>query len=47
MYRGLEFEDSQKLPSACELYENCTILCGMSKTYSLPGLRVGWIISKN
>ena len=48
MYRGLEFVDvKERLDSACDLYENSVILSGLSKTYSLPGLRVGWVCSRN
>jgi aspartate/methionine/tyrosine aminotransferase len=43
MYRGLEYEPGARLPSGCDLYERAITLCGLSKTYGLPGLRVGWI----
>ncbi len=32
------------MPSACEEYKNSITLCGMSKSFSLPGLRLGWLI---
>jgi aspartate/methionine/tyrosine aminotransferase len=44
MYRFLEYDEAERLPSACELYENSVSLCGMSKSFSLPGLRLGWLI---
>ncbi len=47
MYRWLEFDDSNRLPSACETYENSITLSGLSKSFSLPGLRLGWLISNN
>jgi aspartate/methionine/tyrosine aminotransferase len=47
MYRFLEIEAGGTLPSACEIYENAVSLFGLSKTFGLPGLRTGWIVSKN
>ena len=47
MYRFLEVDNGTRLPAGCELYENAFSLCGLSKTFGLPGLRIGWIASKN
>lgn len=47
MYRGLEYEAAQRLPSICEIYENGIALSGLSKTFALPGLRLGWLVSQN
>lgn len=47
MYRFLEYEDSDRLPSVSDIYENAISLFGMSKTFSLPGLRIGWLTTKN
>jgi len=46
MYRWLEPEGVARLPSACEVYPRAVALCGMSKTFSLPGLRVGWLATR-
>lgn len=47
MYRFLEFDKTNRLPSACELYENAITLCGLSKSFAMPGARCGWLITKN
>lgn len=47
MYRGLEQDPGTRLPSAVERYGRAVTLSGMSKTYSLPGLRVGWLATRD
>jgi len=47
VYRGLEHSSVDRLPSACDLYENAVSLGVMSKTYGLAGLRIGWIATRN
>ena len=47
MYRGLEHDAGGQLPAACDLYERAISLCGLSKSYALPGLRIGWLASQN
>ena len=47
MYRFLEIEPGATLFSACEAYEKAFSLFGMSKTFGLPGLRIGWIATQD
>lgn len=47
MYRYLEIESGATLPSACEAYERAFSLFGMSKTFGMPGLRIGWIATQD
>lgn len=43
MYRGLEYAAESRLPAACDLYERAVSLSGLSKSFALPGLRIGWL----
>lgn len=43
VYRGLEHEPRLQLPAACDAYERGVSLGSVSKSYGLPGLRIGWI----
>ena len=45
VYRELEHDPADRLPAACDLYERALSLGSMSKTYGLPGLRLGWLAS--
>ncbi len=47
MYRFLEYDRACRTSSACDLYENAVSLFGMSKSFALAGLRIGWLTSKN
>ncbi|MBN1968554.1 MAG: aminotransferase class I/II-fold pyridoxal phosphate-dependent enzyme [Candidatus Delongbacteria bacterium] len=46
MYRFLETDEIYKLPAISDIYENGISLCGLSKSFSLPGLRTGWLVSR-
>lgn len=47
VYRESEYDPSDRLPAACDLDETAVSLGVMSKTYGLPGLRIGWIATRN
>lgn len=47
MYRWLEYDERQVLPSACEAYERAVTLGGVSKSLGLPGLRIGWLATRD
>ena len=46
VYRELELDISHRIPAFADAYENGVSLGVMSKTYGLPGLRIGWITTK-
>jgi aspartate/methionine/tyrosine aminotransferase len=47
MYRWLEYDEAQRLPSACTVYDRAITLCGLSKSFGLPGLRIGWLATRD
>jgi aspartate/methionine/tyrosine aminotransferase len=47
VYRGLEHDPADRLPAACDLYERAISLGAVSKAYGLPGLRIGWLASRD
>ncbi|HKE16994.1 MAG TPA: aminotransferase class I/II-fold pyridoxal phosphate-dependent enzyme [Kofleriaceae bacterium] len=46
MYRMLEHDPASRVPSAIELSGRAVSLGGLSKALSAPGLRVGWLVSR-
>ena len=47
VYRLVEGDPSTRLHQAADLYEKALSLNVMSKAYGLPGLRIGWIASRD
>jgi aspartate/methionine/tyrosine aminotransferase len=47
VYRELEHDPEDRLPAACDLSEHAVSLGSISKSYGLPGLRIGWIATRN
>ena len=47
VYKFLEYDKSDRLPSACDLYPKGISLGVMSKSFGLAGLRIGWIATKH
>jgi aspartate/methionine/tyrosine aminotransferase len=47
VYRELEHDPAARLPAGRDLYERALSLGSVSKTYGLPGLRLGWLASRD
>ncbi|MEJ2357333.1 MAG: aminotransferase class I/II-fold pyridoxal phosphate-dependent enzyme [Deinococcales bacterium] len=47
VYRELEHDPATRLPAACDAEPGAVSLGSISKTYGLPGLRLGWLASKD
>jgi aspartate/methionine/tyrosine aminotransferase len=47
VYRGLEYGGAPSLPAAADLSATAVSLGVMSKSFALPGLRIGWVASRN
>jgi len=47
VYRGLELDPARTLPQAADLNERALSINVMSKSYGLPGLRVGWVVCRD
>lgn len=47
MYRFLERDPAHRLPAAVEVSERGITLGGLSKAFSAPGLRSGWLASRS
>ena len=47
VYRESEYRLEDRLPAACDFGKHTVSLGVMSKTYGLPGLRIGWVATQN
>lgn len=47
VYRGVELDPEVRIPQIADMYEKGISLNVMSKAYGLPGLRIGWMASKD
>jgi aspartate/methionine/tyrosine aminotransferase len=47
MYGQLEYDERADARPLCDLYERAVSLSGLSKSYGLPGLRIGWLASRS
>jgi aspartate/methionine/tyrosine aminotransferase len=47
VYRGLELDSARTLPQAADLSTTALSLNVLSKSYGLPGLRIGWLACRD
>jgi aspartate/methionine/tyrosine aminotransferase len=47
VYRELEHDPAERLPAACDLDARAVSLGSISKSYGLPGLRLGWLVTRD
>ena len=47
MYRGLDLDETVACPSVVELCDRAISLGGLSKTHGCPGLRCGWLVTRD
>ena len=43
VYRGLEFDEADRLPAGADTFERGISLGVMSKSFAMAGLRIGWL----
>jgi len=47
IYRLLEHDSQDRLPAAADCYSRSISLGGLSKSFGLPGLRIGWLATRD
>lgn len=47
VYRGLESDEADRLPAGADLSSSAVSLGVMSKSFALPGLRIGWLATRS
>ena len=47
MYHQFVHEKANKIPAFCDIYEDAVSLWGLSKSFGLAGLRLGWVATRN
>jgi aspartate/methionine/tyrosine aminotransferase len=47
VYRDLEHDAADRIPAGCDVYERAVSLGSISKSYGLPGLRLGWLAARD
>jgi aspartate/methionine/tyrosine aminotransferase len=47
VYRGLEFDEADRLPSGADALASGVSLGVMSKAYAMAGLRIGWLATRD
>lgn len=47
MYRFTEQDSACRLPAACDVYDGAVSLDGMSKAFGMPGVRIGWLATRD
>jgi aspartate/methionine/tyrosine aminotransferase len=45
-FRLLEISSTPTLPAACDLYDKAVSVTGVSKTFGMGGLRIGWLATR-